>query len=272
MHIPSALPMWKRTSGYSWHVCMERWQWGVLREAACSAISKTWKSLLYSQHRDTPVPPHLAPSRKSSCEANGVNRKLHKRCNFESKWSLSSEYKAEEKLSLQKKAVTEQEVFPPPTVCHWPRRIWLSWEDHFKYSFSSPLPRWPALPQLPWAVGQTHPSESVWKGWPILSSCMQGPCEETPKHSGPMPGDSEKEGIQSWAFGGSGTNQTMIVFGTNSEKQLRPFLARVTFVTHSCTSFSVHIAVAAQVQLHQLFRESLFTVVLFPSWINPTTP
>lgn len=118
-----------------------------------STLSKIWKSLLYSQPRDTPAPPHLAPSRKSSCEANGANRKLHKRCSFESKWSLSSTFKAEVKLSLQKKAVTEQVTLPPLTVWHWPRRIWLSWQDHSKCSFSSPLPRWPAAPQLPWEAG-----------------------------------------------------------------------------------------------------------------------
>lgn len=108
---------------------------------------------------ETLAPPHLAPSRKSSQEANAVNRKLHKRCSFESKWSLSSKFRAEVKLSLQKKAVTEQVALPPLTVCHWPRRIWLSWQDHFKCSFSSPLPRWPAAPQLPWEAGWTHPSE-----------------------------------------------------------------------------------------------------------------
>lgn len=107
----SLIPTWNRTQWAQlapWHAAgAAKSQWGVLREATCSAISKIWKSLLYSQPRDTPAPPHLAPSRKSSCEANVANRKLHKRCSFESKWSLSSTFKAEVKLSLQKKAVTK---------------------------------------------------------------------------------------------------------------------------------------------------------------------
>lgn len=169
MQIPSALISHVKENQWIQlaHVCMlavlpamlwEQWQaakrqWGVLREAACSATSKTWKSLHYSQHRDTPARPHLAPSRKSSCEVNGVNRKLRKRCSFESKGSLSSKFKAVVKLSGQRKAVTDQVALLSLTVCLWPRRIWLSWQEHFKYSFFSPLLRWSAPPQLPWEAG-----------------------------------------------------------------------------------------------------------------------
>lgn len=42
------------------------------------------KFALQPAQRQTPVLPHLAPSRKSSCEADGVNRKLLNRCSFES--------------------------------------------------------------------------------------------------------------------------------------------------------------------------------------------
>lgn len=154
------------------------------------------KFALQPAQRQTLVLPYPAPSRESSCRADSVNRKLHLVRSLKSQWPLSSKFRAAVKPSLQKEQ-WQTKALPPPKVCHRSGTGGLAeLVGPLQALLFCSLWSQPAPSQLPWKAGYTQPS--VWKRWTLLSTSIQGLMWK--KHSGPVPGDSEKEGVQSWAF------------------------------------------------------------------------
>lgn len=153
----SLIPTWNRTSGHSWHLGMlqeqpraneEYWERQHAQQSArfgkvCFTASP--ETLL---HHHTLLPAERAAVKQMLPTGNftrgaALNPNGHWAARSRLRWSCH----------CRKKQWQKQVTLPPLTVWHWPRRIWLSWQDHSKCSFSSPLPRWPAAPQLPWEAG-----------------------------------------------------------------------------------------------------------------------
>lgn len=137
------------------------------------------KSALPPAQRQTPVLLHLAPSRRNSCEAEGINRvstSIDAALNPKDYWAS---LKLWWDCHCRRSSDRLKHCKPQCSSSAW-NRAWLSWQDHCKSYFFGPLWSQSASSQLPWKAGCTHPSDFPLKkdGQSSLAAC-EGRLKET---------------------------------------------------------------------------------------------